>query len=276
MRWLVVALTCLWAWGVAAEERLTLSRSDGAKVPVLEFRPEAEGCAPVLIISHGFGGDERGHVVLAQEAARAGFRALTMAHRESGRAELRAALRAKDRRAAMLAAVTDREANAARMRDLDAVWSHAVAECKPPFTALAGHSMGAGLTMIEAGAGNSVGVTGKRRFDAYIALSPQGIGSRFQKGAWRGIKAPVLMVTGTRDRGLDGDWKHRLAAYDGLPAGNAVLAVLQGGTHMDVGGKGRPGQNAKVHRIVLAFLKARGRPLRGAMPEMLGVIYQRK
>ena len=273
---LALLLTVLLGGMSAAQERITVQRSDGARVPVLEFLPPEGKCPPVLIISHGFGGTENGHAALAREASQQGMRALTIGHRESGRAELRAALRAKDRRVAMTEAVTDKAANLARMRDLDAVWDYANARCRPPFTALAGHSMGAGLTMIEAGAKNRVGLKGKRRFDAYVAMSPQGLGTRFGKGAWAGINKPMLMITGTRDRGLDGPWQHRLAAFEGLPEGHKYLAILQGGTHMDVGGLGRGRHQRNVRAIVLAFLRHMGKPSLSELPKRAVVTYRVK
>lgn len=276
MRWLAAAVMCVLAGTLSAQERISLTRVDGAKIPVLEFSPQGTGCAPVLIVSHGLGGDENGHKVLAVKASQAGFRVLTMGHWESGRAALRTALRAENRRAALTAAVSDRKVNTARMWDLDAAWTYATKRCQPPFSALAGHSMGAGLTIMEAGARNKLGVTGKKRFDAYVALSPQGVGTRFSAGAWRGINAPVLMVTGTRDNGLDGGWKNRLTAFAGLPEGHKYLALLKGATHFDVGGSNRSKRQDQVHKIILAFLVHNGRPGEAALPRFGFVTYRAK
>ncbi|MDQ2090459.1 alpha/beta hydrolase family protein [Marimonas arenosa] len=253
-----------------------MTRADGVRVPIMEFIPDATDCPPLLVLSHGFGGSEQGLTWLAHAAVNAGFHTITMGHRESGRSQLRTVLRSADRRAALAAAVEDRAANAARLRDLDAVWSHATRDCRPGFAALAGHSMGAQLTMIEAGAENAIGVRGKDRFDAYVALSPQGVGRRFPRGAWAGIGRPVLMVTGTRDAGLEGDWRHRLGAFDGLPPGDKWLAVLDGGTHMDIGGRGRPRLQRNVIEIVLAFLGHMGKPRAKDMPALAGVRYRTK
>ena len=127
MRWLAVLALGLSLGGTAgpAQERLAVTRADGAKVAILDFRPEGADCPPLLILSHGAGGTEQALAWLARDAMRAGFRAITIAHAESGRAQLRKVLRSPDRRAALVALVTDRQVNAARMRDLEAVWSYA-------------------------------------------------------------------------------------------------------------------------------------------------------
>ena len=62
--------------------------------------------------------------------------------------------------------------------------------------------MGAVTVMLEAGAKNIIGVApsaaGLDRFDAYVALSPEGPGIIFSERAWHGIHKPLLVLTGTR------------------------------------------------------------------------------
>ncbi|MDU8929280.1 hypothetical protein RXV86_17955 [Alisedimentitalea sp. MJ-SS2] len=275
-RGLIAAVLCLSATVGSAQERLIVARGDGAQVPMQVFGGDGAGCAPLLILSHGFGGDEHGLKQLARAAAAEGFRAITIGHRESGRVQLRQVLASPNRRAALARAVIDKAANVARMADLDAAWAYAHRICQPPFTVLAGHSMGAQLTMIEAGAQNVMAVKGRDRFDAYVALSPQGVGPRFPQGAWRSVGKPTLMVTGTRDHGLDGRWRHRLAAFDGLPAGGKWLAVLDGATHRDMSGQGTSESQRNVRAIVLAFAKTMGKPSATDMPRLDGVRYRTK
>jgi dienelactone hydrolase len=213
-------------------------RKDGRQTPYVEIRRTDAPCPPLAILSPGFGGTERELGGLAGLLADRGFRVLVMGHAESGPDQLRAALRSSDRRAAIIAGAGDPAAHRARFLDLDAVWAVATARCRPAFALLAGHSMGAQTTMMEAGAVARIGATGRDRFDAYVALSPQGVGLRFASGAWAGVSKPVLMVTGTRDSGVDGDWTTRLSAFDGLPPGTGRLAIVAGATHMNLGGRG--------------------------------------
>lgn len=225
----------LLAFPVAAQ---VAPRADGKLTPYREIVKSPAPCPPLAILSPGFGGTERMLGPLSDLLAGRGFRVIVLGHAESGPSQLRAALRADDRKAAIRDAAGDPAALAARLLDLDAVWSMATAQCRPVFALMAGHSMGAQTVMTEAGARPRTPETGRKRFDAYIALSPQGVGYRFASGAWGGVDKPVLMLTGTRDGGVDGGYETRLSAFEGLPPGNKRLAIIAGGSHMNMAGRG--------------------------------------
>jgi pimeloyl-ACP methyl ester carboxylesterase len=98
--------------------------------------------------------------------------------------------------------------------------------------------MGAATTMLEAGAVARFGRYGSDRFDAYAALSPQGVGIFWTETSWRAVRKPVLMVTGTRDSGPDGDYTTRLEAFRRLPAGPSHrLAIFEGANHFQLSGR---------------------------------------
>ena len=122
---------------------------------------------------------------------------------------------------------------------------------------LVGHSMGAATTMMEAGARNRLGMAGANTFDAYIALSPQGVGSIFPPGAWSAIDRPVLSITGTRDDELGGgSWRTRTEPYANMPPGCKWLAVIDGATHMNLAGNGMSRQTqALAVQVIGAFLE---------------------
>lgn len=231
------------------------ARADGAHTPYREYLRTPSPCPPLAILSHGFGGTERGMSLLANALADLGFRVIVMGHRESGSKQLRTVLKSSDRRAAIRKGAGDPASHKARFLDLDAVWQGVTAKCRPTFALMAGHSMGAQTTMMEAGAVAEIGRMGRDRFDAYIALSPQGVGHRFQKGAWADINKPVLMITGTKDHGVDGDYRTRISAFDGLPKGSKRFALIAGATHRNLGGKGAPAITGLVPRIVREFLE---------------------
>ncbi|MDF1855712.1 hypothetical protein [Pseudooceanicola sp.] len=244
-----------WRW-IAVALALILPLTTKAE-PALRHYPATGPCPPLLILSHGFGGDETGLSDLAQGAAVAGFDTWVMGHALSGRAAIRAVLRADNRRAALAEAVADPTANRQRAADIAATLARAeaAAGCLPKPKVLGGHSMGAQTTMIEAGAQNSLGITGKDRFDAYIALSPQGLGDRFPPGAWAGLSKPMLLVTGTRDSAIEGGWQTRLAAFDGLPAdGRKWLAIVAGANHREVSGRGAGSRPERARAVVIDFL----------------------
>ena len=99
--------------------------------------------------------------------------------------------------------------------------------------------MGAATAMIDAGARNKVDAQGSNSFSAYIALSPQGVGSIFPQGAWSDIRKPVLMLTGTRDTELGGaSWETRTEPYKDMPPGCKWLGVIDGASHLNFAGNG--------------------------------------
>jgi pimeloyl-ACP methyl ester carboxylesterase len=103
---------------------------------------------------------------------------------------------------------------------------------------------------------------GRNRFNGYIALSPQGIGTTYAAGAWSSVNKPVLMITGTRDTVVGGDYTARLTAFEGLPPGNKRLAVIEGAGHLQIGGIGSASVNSAVNALAVDFLDqlSSGRP----------------
>lgn len=221
-----------------ARQDAQVARADGALVPLAVYEPVPAGksCAPLALISHGAGGSERGLRYLGEALARDGWRAIVIGHRESGLGPLSADIRADGFKQGIAALITNADAYKARFMDIEAARAWANKSCRAPYTALLGHSMGAITVMLEAGAANKLGVKAAGGFDAYVALSPEGPGIVFPPGAWQPIRAPMLLITGTRDRGLDGDYTWRTQAYDGLAPGCRWLAVVDGASHMDFGG----------------------------------------
>ena len=62
----------------------------------------------------------------------------------------------------------------------------------------------------------------------------------------------MLLLTGTRDKSLDGDWKSRTIPYDGLPAGCKWLGVIDGATHLNFAGIGFSSRTEKL-TLLAAF-----------------------
>jgi len=250
-----LVLALLWLAGPAvAQDRIPLPRADGSRTAAMHY--PVPGPAPILILSPGFGGSEDALEDLASAAQTTGYDTWVLNHPESGRAALRVVLQQPDRLPALIAAITDPAANAARRADLDALIAH----IGPRFTAAplrvyGGHSMGAQAAMIEAGATNHAGPPGPDRFDAYLALSFQGPGPVFPQNAWRGVAKPVLLATGTRDRATTGAWDTRLPAFDALPDGNAALVIIDGATHRDMSGQTSSPQSRLLREITVDFLK---------------------
>lgn len=240
---LILALTQL----ACAQQLVQAPREDGEQTPLRVYTPEGSTCAPLALISPGAGGSENGYKYLAEGLREDGWRAIVIGHKESGMAALRSDMRdAGGLKGGLQELVNDPKAYDARLMDIAAALKWAGTSCKAPFVALLGHSMGARTVMVEAGAKNNLGVKSPDRFDAYVALSPDGPGPMFPKDAWSRIRKPVLMLTGTRDGSLDGDWKTRTIPYEGMPAGCKWLGVIDGATHMNFAGVGVSGSTEKL------------------------------
>jgi len=221
-----------------AMQHVETPRADGASTPLAVYEPSVadKGCAPLALISHGAGGSERGLRYLGEALARDGWRAIVIGHRESGLGPLAADIRSDGFKQGIADLVTNAAAYRARFMDIDAARAWANKTCRAPYATLLGHSMGAITVMLEAGAKNKLGLKAQGGFDAYVALSPEGPGQVFPADAWQPIRTPMLLITGTRDRGLDGDYTWRTQAYDGLGPGCRWLAVVDAASHMDFGG----------------------------------------
>ena len=230
-----------------SQQRVNAPREDGRTTPLLVFRSAgiAAACAPVALLSHGAGGSENGYRYLAEAMSKDGFTTIVMGHRESGPEALRADMLSDGIRPGIQALVADPNAEKARLLDVGAALRWADKQCHAPFRILLGHSMGAETVMLEAGARNVIGLTappaGRDRFDAYVALSPEGPGVVFPAHAWSGIHKPVLILTGTRDQSLKGGPEARLIPWTDLPGSSGHCqweGVLEGATHMNFAGNG--------------------------------------
>jgi predicted dienelactone hydrolase len=252
--WLAAILVMLPAQG---QQRESAVRADGKTTPLLVYRAaQAAGCAPLAVISHGAGGSESGYRYLAQSMADAGYTAIVMGHRESGVAALRKDVRGQGLGGGLRELVADSAAERDRLLDVGAALLWAGAGCKAPHRILLGHSMGAITVMLEAGARNIIGVAsppaGQDRFDAYVALSPEGPGIVFPEHAWGGIRKPVLILTGTRDQSLKGGARARQIPWGDLPGDPKGacqwMGVIDGATHTNFAGSGMGAE--RVERLV--------------------------
>jgi len=237
-----------------AQQLVQQRRSDGAETPLMVYTPQGSECAPLAVISPGAGGTENGYAYLAEGLRERGWLAVVMGHKESGPGTLRHDVFRSGLHQGLEEMVTDPVSQGARMMDVGAALQWAEGQCHHPYKVLLGHSMGSDTVVFEAGARNKLGVKGEDRFDAYVALSPSGPGSIFPQNAWSDIRKPLYVLTGTRDRGLEGDWKWRTAPYEDMPAGCKWLGVVEDATHMNFAGRG-PGHR-KTERLTLETVDA--------------------
>lgn len=252
-----------------AQQRISAPRPDGHSTPLLVYpaSPASAGCAPLALISHGAGGSENGYSYLANFMASQGYTAIVMGHAESGFSALTSDMRAQGFRPGVKALVADPNAEQARLLDITAALKWSDSQCpapgKIPFRVLLGHSMGAETVMLEAGAKNILGISAppaaQNRFNAYIALSPEGPGVVFADHAWTGIRKPILILTGTRDQAVNGGPETRQIPFrelPGIPTHCQWQGVIDNATHMNFAGAGLGADTVKpqVTATIAAFL----------------------
>lgn len=232
-----------------AQEAAKLARADGAETPLRVFRPASGGtqsCAPLALISPGAGGTENGYAYLAEGLRDRGWLAIVIGHKESGPGVLLSKAARSGLHGGLTEMVTDPALHRDRLMDVAAALGWAEKQCQRPYKVLLGHSMGSQTVMMEAGADNKLGVHGQDRFDAYVAISPSGPGSIFPEHAWSKIHKPLYVLTGTQDKGLEGDWQWRARPYDDLAPGCKWLGVIDGATHLNFAGIGFAAKTKKL------------------------------
>ncbi len=239
-----------------AQQPTLAPRADGASTPIMVYEPaSSSSCPPLAVLSHGVGSSEKDLAYLAKSLSEDGWLAIVMGHKESGKSYMWGNIRADGFKKGLLDSISRKEPYDARMMDIAATLKWADARCHAPFKALLGHSMGAATVMMEAGAKNKLGVTGGDRFNAYVALSPQGPGEIFTNDAWSGIKKPVLVMTGTRDSGTEGTWQWRTETYKKMSPGCKWLGIVDGAGHLNFAEVAfSSGTHALVNKTAIAFL----------------------
>ena len=256
-----------------AQDAIRLRRHDQREVVVSSYRPKLPICRGVALISPGAGGSEQGYQYLGEALSGLGYQVVVVGHSESGGRALFNYLRGIGLFDGLVKLTTDPSAYRGRLMDITAAKEWAHGRCRAPESLLVGHSMGAATVMMESGAHNNLDIHGKDSFDAYIALSPQGVGSIFPEHAWSVIKKPVLLITGTRDNELGKkSWKTRLEPFHAMPPGCKWLAVIDGATHMNLAGRGfsRNVEGLSI-RVIAHFLTALHRGDCRHPPEVKGL-----
>lgn len=247
----------------------TLEWTDPARRRALPLRlrlPPGDAAVPLVLFSHGLGGDLDAGTSWAQAWARAGIATLHLQHPGSDSNVARQGARA-------LVAAADGEQLRARTADVAFVLDELARRqargdtllrgLRADALGLAGHSFGAHTTL--AVAGQRLGPGGRssladRRPRAFAAFSPSP-GQRNDPGdAFAAVTRPVLCLTGSgdtdplgltafnagEDRSADGRW--RRAVFDALPAGDKAELWLDGADHASFAGTDPGGGRWRARR----------------------------
>ena len=266
------------AESVAAQPGIEIDCVDAKRertIPVLVTLPAGEDPSPVIIFSHGLGGDRHGNRHLVDHWARRGMVVVSLQHPGSDSSLWQGQPPRQARRALLQAASLEqfqhRVADVRAVLDELEIWQENV---EHPFAArldlerigIAGYSFGA-LTA-QACAGQALLRPGfapfyDARIHAAVLLSPtaQANGSSPQE-SFAEVPIPWLLLTGSEDQGvlIPTPVEQRLAIYPALPAGGKYELVLHGANHMGLSDRDLPGQRQRRdphhHRLLQATSSA--------------------
>jgi predicted dienelactone hydrolase len=232
---------------------LLLTWHDSARdrdVPAkIYFPANARSPCPMIIFSHGLGGNRGGYGYLGEHWAGRGYISVHLQHAGSDDAVWIAA--GINAYAALKRAVADPQNALDRAEDVPFAIDRMLAlnhQAGSPFEGLvnekqigmAGHSFGAWTTLALVGEKTAADHSlADPRIKAAIAMSPPVPGGAEKaKGQFSGIGVPVFHMTGTRDDSPIGETKaaDRRIPYDQAATAGSCLLVLDGADHMTFSG----------------------------------------
>ena len=246
------------------QEEPAAPAATGRKVPIKVHVPSTGGPFPVIVVSHGAGGDWDTHFTQAQELASGGYLVLCIEHVGSNRERVAKGLQAMK---SILAMTRDANEVLTRPKDVSFAidrateWNATHAKLKGRLDlsriGVMGHSFGAFTTMVVCGMRPAVDwltptvAPGKglgpdlrdQRVKCGVALSPQGVGEPFfVQESFASLAVPLLGITGTKDDQQAGQPASvRKDAFAFWPQGQHVFVWLANARHQDFTSAGRNG-----------------------------------
>ena len=284
---IVMSLVCVLATPAAEYDPLSVGPSFEAEamewtvrdasrdrdVPLKIYLPASRAAEPVVLFSHGLGGNRDGCSYLGHHWAARGYVAVFLQHpgsddsvwREQAVQNRVAAMREAASARNYLLRVQDVVAVLDRLAEWNAAADHALAGRLDLFrVGMSGHSFGAQTT--QAVSGQSTGIArlrlADRRIKAAIAFSPSSPLRGDVARAFETVRIPWLLMTGTHDTALIGGQtvQSRLAVFPALPPGDKYELVLDGAEHSAFTDRRLPGdtqpRNPNHHRAILALSTA--------------------
>ncbi len=214
-------------------------------IPTLIYPGASADSSPVILFSHGLGGNRFTALYLAEHWSARGYTVVSMQHAGSDEAILEVP---PSQLLASFTAAASLENSIARIEDVGAVldqleaWNadsqHALYQTlNLNEVGMAGHSFGAVTT--QAVSGQTLFTTSSEtrdpRIKAAMPLSPSVPSVGSAEAAFASVDIPWLLMTGTDDNapvdGVGSDVEGRLAVFPALPAGDFYELVLFEGEH---------------------------------------------
>lgn len=260
----------------------------GRDVPVFVYLPADPAPTPVVLFSHGLGGDRQGNGYLGRHWAGRGYVAVFLQHAGSDGSVGKDASPLRQMSALRDAATG--ENFLLRVRDVSAVldrlteWNESGRDARGTDPAdgdqeiaalvagrldmgrvgMSGHSFGAVTTQAVAGqsfARGRMSMTDSR-IKAAVLMSPSMPRRGSAADAFGQVAVPWLLLTGTEDGSPLGDQTPatRRQVYPALPAGDKYQLMLAGAEHSAFGDRpllaDRKARNPNHHRAIVALTTA--------------------
>jgi predicted dienelactone hydrolase len=250
----------------------------GRRVPIKVHVPQKQGKCPVVVFSHGGGGNWNANFAQASHLASYGYAVLCLEHVGSNTERMKEGLRLMDNVKAMTrdsSEVLGRPKDVSFALDMAEEWNRTHPELKGRLdlgrVGVMGHSFGAYTTLVVCGArpaldwltppvspGKGLGPDlSDPRVAAGVALSPQGPGEPFfLETSYASVKTPLLGITGSRDQQQGAPPEHRRRFFELLPPGDKVFIWLANADHL-----GFSDSNGSGHRPLPSKSRADAQPL---------------
>ncbi len=240
--------------GPLAVEELEASLTDASRsreLPLRIWLPAGPGPFPLILFSHGVGGEPSTYAALLRSWASHGYAVIAPSHPGSD-ARIFVALGRPARR--LEEALQSPKNWADRPQDISFILDSLPAlEARLPALAgkldlsrigMSGHSFGASTSAAIAGVPIQLpGEAAPRSFrdgrpKAFVLLSPTRYGDRgFRAPGWQAMTRPLLAMTGTRDVPIGSAHpEERTLPFRDAPPGDKWLIVIEGAEHMSFAG----------------------------------------
>ena len=242
-------------------------------IPVRVYLSNEDKATPVVLFSHGLGGSKNNNPYLGNHWAKRGYTVVFMQHKGSDESVWKD-VKPRERMQAMKKAASLKNSRL-RFEDVPAVidaledWNededHALhGKLDLENLGMSGHSYGAVTTQAVSGQvawGGRINYTDDR-IQAAAAFSPSSPRAGNAKKAFEKVKAPWMLMTGTRDTSPIGNAtvESRLNVFKSLPKGDKYELVLHEAEHSAFSERRMVGdkvkRNPNHHRAILALSTA--------------------
>ena len=238
-------------------------RGRDVEVRIRGPRGVKDGPAPLVIFSHGAGGDKDAFGALCAHLASHGYVVVNPTHSDSVKLRRRLGEQFDPKNADIARQVVGKVNLPDRLADVRLVLGSLAKieealnakpgageprslKIDPQRVALAGHSAGAfttqtaaGLKFFPRGRGRGIGMA-EPRIKAFVVISGQGsTRPSLRKESWEAMTRPMLVIAGSRDVSAVSDEtpKSRRHPYELAPKGDKYLVYIDGATHGSYAGK---------------------------------------